>query len=205
MNLMKSLKKFQQSIALLHKENGLFSYRVLWLGIIGVLMLVFGSVFNGNVVEPMEQSQLLTEKTAEKVPEKAAAQSESGESGLESKLVRILSQVKGAGHVAVNINFAGSERQEYAKNKVNETKTTQEKDTSGGVRTTTESKESEQILLSKEAGTDKPIVLEQVHPEIKGVLVVAEGAASSAVKANLTKAVATGLGIPSYKITVLPQ
>jgi stage III sporulation protein AG len=36
-------------------------------------------------------------------------------------------------------------------------------------------------------------------------LVIAEGAADSAVKASLTKAVEAGLGLPAYKITVLPQ
>jgi stage III sporulation protein AG len=81
----------------------------------------------------------------------------------------------------------------------------QEKDPAGGVRTTTETKENQQILLGKENGTDKPVMVREIKPPIKGVLIIAEGAYDSTVKANLTKAVEAGLGIPSYKITVLPQ
>ena len=48
-------------------------------------------------------------------------------------------------------------------------------------------------------------MVREYKPEIKGVLIVAEGANDSTVKASLTRAVELGLGIAPYKITVLPQ
>ena len=206
MKILEKLLNFQQSFGNIKKENHIFSYRVLWLGVIGILLIVFGSVFDGTGFKAAEKENTLVEKeVGEQNTKLLATKADLSEEVLEAKLVKILSQVKGAGKVSVNIAFVNSEQQQYAKNKTNETKTVQEKDTAGGVRTTTESKDSEQILLSKEAGSDKPIVISKVYPEIKGVIVVAQGASNSTVKANLTKAIETGLGIASYKITVLPQ
>lgn len=127
------------------------------------------------------------------------------EEALEAKLANLLSQVKGAGAVAVSVTLESGTAQEYAKNTVRESRTTQERDTAGGVRTTIETKESEQVLLSRENGTDRPVMVKETKPAVKGVLVIAEGAGDSAVKASLTRAVEAGLGIPPYKITVLPQ
>ena len=59
-------------------------------------------------------------------------------------------------------------------------------------------------LLRQCNGADRPVMVREAKPTIKGVLVIAAGAADSAVKANLTRAVEAGLGIPTYKITVLP-
>jgi stage III sporulation protein AG len=124
---------------------------------------------------------------------------------MEAKLANLLSQVKGAGAVAVSITFEGGSTQEYARNTVRESRTIQERDTAGGTRTTTENKENDQVLLSRENGSDRPVMVREIRPAVKGVLVIAEGAADSTVKASLTRAVEAGLGIPPYKITVLPQ
>lgn len=184
-------------------QNHGLNIRVVWLGLIGILLLIFGSFFDGNLLsskivpisETKEDSTIITSKSMDASYEK----------NLENKLTQLLSRTKGAGNVAVSITVEGSARQEHEKNIVKETKTVQEKDTSGGIRTTTEIKENQQVLVNKENGVDKPVMLREINPEIKGVLVIADGAGDSVVKANLTKAVETGLGIASYKITVLPQ
>lgn len=124
---------------------------------------------------------------------------------LEAKLANLLSQVKGAGSVTVQVTLAAGASTEFAKNATTESRTIQEKDPSGGVRTTTENKKNEQVLLAKENGIDKPVIVNETKPVVKGVLVIAEGAGDSSVKANLTKAVETGLGIAAYRVTVLPQ
>ncbi len=124
---------------------------------------------------------------------------------LEAKLANLLSQVKGAGSVTVQVTLAAGASTEFAKNATTESRTIQEKDPSGGVRTTTENKKNEQVLLATENGIDKPVIVNETKPVVKGVLVIAEGAGDSSVKANLTKAVETGLGIAAYRVTVLPQ
>lgn len=179
-------------------KEGVVSARLVVLGLVGVALIVAGSLYDASPAKPRPAAP------AEPVRQQASA-ARSYEEALEAKLANLLSQVRGAGAVAVNITLENGSSQEFAKNTVKESRTIQERDTSGGIRTTSETKESEQVLLSRESGADRPVTVREMRPAIKGVLVVAEGAADSNVKASLTRAVEAGLGIPSYKITVLPQ
>lgn len=202
---LEKLKNFQQDFLNSLKKTNILNTRIVWLGVIGVLLLIFGSVFDGNMLKSsmVDEAPVKQEKSRESIA--LPAMGTNDEKFLEEKIARLLSSVKGAGNVMASVTLEGSARQEHAKNITKESKIIEEKDTSGGIRTTSESKESEQVLLSKESGTDKPVMVSESKARIKGVLIVAEGANDSVVKANLTKAVETGLGIASYKITVLPQ
>ena len=179
-------------------KEGAVNTRLIWLGLLGISLLLLGSFYEQSTVKPQTSVSAETAKNP-------VVTNRSYEEALESKLANLLAQVKGAGAVSVNIMLESGSMQEHAKNVTKEIKTVQEKDTSGGVRTTTETKETEQVLLSKENGADRPVMVREYKPVIRGVLVVAEGANDSAVKANLTRAVEYGLGIPPYRITVLPQ
>lgn len=179
-------------------KDGVINMRLIMIGLLGVGLLVAGGVFDRQIPKaPVENT-----KDIKLAP---ANVSRSYEEVLEAKLANILSQVKGAGSVVINITLESTGAQEHAKNVIKENKVIQEKDTSGGLRTTTESKESEQILMSRENSADHPVMVRETKPTIKGVLVIADGAQDSIVKANLTKAVEAGLGVAPYKITVLPQ
>jgi len=179
-------------------KDGVINTKLIWLGIIGVILLLAGGVLDNLSTKPRAE-------VAPEVIKSVLPVNSSYEEVLEAKLTNILAKVKGAGAVTVNITLENSITQEHAKNIVKESKIIQEKDTSGGIRTTTETKESEQILMGKENGADRPVIAREIKPSIKGVLVTAEGAYDSTVKANLTKAIEAGLGIPPYKITVLAQ
>lgn len=202
---LEKLRNFQQEFLISLKKTNILNTRIVWLGIIGVLLLVFGSVFDGNVLKSSMIDEVPARQEKNRESTALPATGTNDEKFIEEKIARLLSSVKGAGNVMASVTLEGSARQEHAKNITKESKVIEEKDTSGGVRTTSENKESEQILLSKESGTDKPVMVSESKARIKGVLIVAEGANDSVVKANLTKAVETGLGIASYKITVLPQ
>lgn len=178
-------------------REGVLNTKLLILGGFGALLLVAGGIFDSP------STQVKVRNTD--MPQAMQNANRSYEDVLEGKIANLLSQVRGAGAVSVSVTLESSGSVEHAKNIVRETKTIQEKDHSGGIRTTTEAKESEQILMSKEGGADRPVMVREYKPVIKGVLIVADGAQESSVKANLTKAVETGLGIPSYKITVLPH
>lgn len=178
-------------------REGVLNTKLLILGGFGALLLVAGGIFDSP------STQVKVRNTD--MPQAMQNANRSYEDVLEGKIANLLSQVRGAGAVSVSVTLESSGSVEHAKNIVRETKTIQEKDHSGGIRTTTEAKESEQILMSKEGGSDRPVMVREYKPVIKGVLIVADGAQESSVKANLTKAVETGLGIPSYKITVLPH
>lgn len=186
------------------RETRLAQPRAVWLGAIGVLLLVCGGLFDGSWTAPATRQEQAPQAA---LPQVAAPAGEAAaeERALEEKLAALLSKVRGAGHVSVSVTLADDGAQRHAANTMKETKTVEEKDTSGGVRTTSESKESVQVLLRKDSGADRPVSVLKTRPRVQGVLVVAEGASDSAVKARLTEAVRTGLGVASHKIEVLPQ
>ena len=181
-------------------RDGVINMKLIMIALLGVALLVAGGLLNQEPVRNLSHSANDSLRSAP-----APLANRSYEEGLEAKLANLLSQVKGAGSVAVSITLDYSATQEHAKNLVRESKITQEKYNGGGTRTTTETKESDHILMSKESGADKPVMVRETKPVIKGVLVVADGAYDSSVKANLSKAVEVGLGVPPHKITVLPQ
>jgi stage III sporulation protein AG len=175
------------------------SLRSVLLGALGIGLLMIGTFMSPtksqkeNVPSPPQQVQ------------DVVTNNRSYEEMLEGKLANKLSQIQGVGTVMVTITLESGPQQEYAKNTVRESRLTQEKDNTGGTRVTTETKENDQILTSREAGADRPVIAREIKPQIKGVLIVAEGAADSQIKAQLMRAVESALGTPSYRITVLPQ
>lgn len=181
-------------------RQGVVTTRLIWLSLLGIALLLISHFFEAETVIPHTKEPAETGSRMS-----VSVQAGSYEEILEEKLANLLSKVNGAGTVTVSVTLEAGNTQEHAKNVTKETKTVSEKDTTGGVRTTTEVKETEQVLLTREAGADKPVLVREIKPAIKGVLVVAEGAYDSTVKANLIKAIEGGLGIPPYKITVLPQ
>lgn len=173
--------------------------RFLVLGIVGMFLLIIGGVYDSSPGKPKVVQQ------SEPIVNTPVSSTRNYEEVEETKLSNLLSQIRGAGTVTVNITYETGSTQEHAKNITKESKVIQEKDNNGGARTTTETKENEQVLMSKDNGADHPVMVREIKPVIKGVVVVADGAYDSTVKANLTRAIEAGLGIPSYKITVLPQ
>lgn len=124
---------------------------------------------------------------------------------LEKQLTSVLGKVKDVGEVTVMITLENETQIEPAFNIVSNEKTTQEKDTGGGIRTVTEIQSNQQAVLVRKSGEDEPLVLKQITPQIKGILIVAKGASSSETVEKIVKATSTLLDIPLYKIKVLEQ
>lgn len=151
-------------------------------------------------------------KTAvpEKIPQKSmedmrpiASSLMSMEDVLAKQITDILSQVEGVGHVSVAISLAAGQEQDYAKNVNNQKTIVEEKDTQGGVRVTTEIDEQTEYVLVQ--SRNEPLVLKEKAPEIKGVLVVAEGANDVELKTQLSRAVQSLFDLPAHKIMILPK
>jgi stage III sporulation protein AG len=122
---------------------------------------------------------------------------------LENRLVEILSEIQNAGKVSVMITLKSGGEIIPAKDESISDKTTNEKDMEGGTRTINEKNTSDQVVfMNDQGGTSKPLVLKEVNPDIKGVIIVAEGAKDPKVKLQLTEAVQTVLDVPAYRVSV---
>lgn len=121
---------------------------------------------------------------------------------LESKLENALGKISGAGEVKVMITFDGVTELVLATTKDEKTNSTSNT-TSGGATNTTETTtvSSEPILIT-ENGSTNPIVLMEILPDIKGVIVVAQGADNIRVKLDLLKAVQALLSVESNQVEI---
>ena len=122
---------------------------------------------------------------------------------LETDLSSILSKIQDAGRVSVIITLECGAEIIPAKDESTSEKVTNEKDTSGGTRIINEKTTDDKVVFTAaQGGNSKPLIIKEINPEVKGVIVVAEGAKDSKVKLKISRAVQTVLDIPAYKVTV---
>ncbi|NLN48438.1 MAG: hypothetical protein GX154_04990 [Clostridiales bacterium] len=126
------------------------------------------------------------------------------EENLEKQLSYILGKIDSAGKVSVMITYKSSKELIMDKDKSKNDKITNEKDNDGGIRTINELVTNDKtVTVCEQGGNSKAVITKEINPEIKGVIVVAEGAKDVKVKRKLTDAVQTVLDIPAYRVMVL--
>ena len=108
---------------------------------------------------------------------------------LETKLERMLCSMQGVGRARVMLTFEKSAESIVA---------VDQKLVAGDKSSTNESHPA----TVQSGGKEEPIVLTEVLPTIRGVLVLAEGAANITVKCSIAAAVSTVLGIDETLVEV---
>ena len=116
------------------------------------------------------------------------------EETLEARLEDILSTVRGAGRVRVLVTYATAGERVTA---TVSTRDASSSETSGGTTATRteQSREMRQPATVSTEGGQSPIILVEREPEIRGVIVVAEGAADPTVRLSLQRAVQAVTGV----------
>lgn len=113
------------------------------------------------------------------------------------RLAQTLSQIKGAGNVKVMITYEsnGEIVPAYQQD------ITESGNTSGNQVTYSKTQSNKIITVNQQGGAGALIIKEK-KPEIKGVIVIAEGAADLKVKLSLYKAVQTVLQVNATKVDI---
>lgn len=180
------------------KENKKMIENLMVIFLVGLILLIGASALTKP--RPSNNSlnkQLVLEQTSN---------SENYSKQLERDLKNILSKIAGTGNVDVMITLNTDEEVVAAMDMVQSSTTTNEKDSNGGIRETTQIESNNKVVTSQDSsGQNNPIVLKKVMPEIRGVIVVADGARDPELKYELSSAVQTALGIPAYKVKVIPS
>ena len=120
----------------------------------------------------------------------------------EIRLEQALSSIKGAGKVEVMITYKSGKEIVPAFSSVESTTVTQEEDNNGGTRSINQTDINTQPVTISNSEGSEPLVLKEVEPEIKGVIVIAEGADDIRVKLELLKATQIALGVKSNQVEV---
>lgn len=125
---------------------------------------------------------------------------------MEDRLEKILCKIDGVGEVKVMITYETSTEVVPASNVTKSQQTTKETDTQGGNRVIEQENTSENIVtVSNKDYNNSPIVIKEIKPIIRGVIVVAEGADDPQARNNLIEAVTTIFQIKSHKVKVYDQ
>ena len=123
-------------------------------------------------------------------------------SNLEKNLENILSKIQGVGEVHVFVNYSESSEVVAMYNENSQTSTTEETDTSGGVRKIQETDSQKEIIYQENDGEKVPITQKVIEPKIEGAIITAKGASDANVKTNIIQAVEAVTGLATHKIQV---
>jgi stage III sporulation protein AG len=172
------------------------------LALLGILLIFIGNIFTQKP-DTFENTSVGNTNDDEAVTSSGTVLQYEAEKTLKSDLVKILSQIEGVGRVSVELTYESGPEYELAYDRQVTTSETEERDDAGGIRRISEMSEEYKVVLVKDK-TEQPVIVREIRPKLRGVLVVAEGADNSRVKAMLFNAVQAVLDLPAHKIQVLP-
>ncbi len=119
--------------------------------------------------------------------------------GLEKKLSSVLSNVRGAGRVDVMITHDRSVERIFAYE-------TKSNSSQRGLDEIEQLDREEKIAYKQDSsGARFPVLLKEIHPRAKGVIVIADGADDALVKENLSNALQVILNLPRHNVSVLAR
>ncbi len=178
--------------------------KIIWLTLIiafAILLLIIGN--NGKAGKTPGETVENNDHQILQNNDRSVIESE--EKTLAAVLKNILKEIEGVGDLDVTVRLASSEHEKYAVNTNSSKKTTEEKDQVGGVRSITEYTDSGQLVFTRNGQEETAVVEQTGSSKVAGVLVVAQGAKNSEIKARLFEAVQVALGIEPQKVLVLPK
>lgn len=123
---------------------------------------------------------------------------------IENKLKQILMKVNDIGKVEVMVTLNSSIEDVPLKDETIDAQTTKEQDSAGGSRESNSSnKKEETIFDGSDEGNSKPYIIKQLEPEIRGIVVAAEGGDQPKIQTEIVEAVMVLFDIPANKIKVM--
>ena len=111
---------------------------------------------------------------------------------LEEQLTGLVSRITGNKEVSVFLTLEGGSQYIYASEK---------KETSEKNAETQKSTAEEKFVIVKNGSDEEPVLIAEISPKIKGVVVVCAG--TEQMKSAVKEAVTTALNLPSMKVCVL--
>ncbi|MDR7870009.1 MAG: sporulation stage III protein AG [Tissierellaceae bacterium] len=189
-DLIKKIKKHLENL-----DNKKFIGNIFIILVLSVVLLVMLNGYTSN--DKNKDTTVIKEKSNEY----NNLVKDDYESYIEDKLSEILSKLKGVGSVDVMVTLEDSVEKIPASNVTTTREITNELDAQGGTREVSREDETIQVVNT----SNDVVVLKEVKPSIKGVIVVAEGAEDVVVLETLYEAVKTVLGVTGNKVQIFPS
>lgn len=122
---------------------------------------------------------------------------------LQDKLENTLSKMAGVENIKVLLNYSETSQVIAMYNENTIDSSTEEKDSSGGVRTITQTDVKKEVVFSDENGTTTPVTEKVIMPKIEGAIIMVKGKNDADTKSKIISAVSAVTGLASHKIQVL--
>ena len=168
-----------------------------WLicGLAGLLLLV--------IAAPVKQKE--QKKTQEEVTVQSQELTDDQiRQSYEKQLESVLSQVEGVGTVQVAVAMESTGKKQVEKDSPEDTSTSSEKGDSGTERTSQTVTTGETTVYEDTGdGGQKPYISSSTYPEIRGVIVVAQGGGNPVIVQQIQEAVMALFHIEAHEIKVL--
>ena len=186
---MKATEKLSNALKKMHglSAKKKTQYLAVLLVVAIILAIYFSSLDTGSA-----------QKTDGEAAAGAPAETISSDTEMEDRLKRVLSKVDGVGDVDVIINYESTAERVPAFSEDRQVSKSDSQDTSS--ETTSEKSD---IATVQGNGASEALIVKENQPEVRGVIVVAQGVEDISVRMNLLNAVTTLLNVSADKVEIL--
>lgn len=188
-------------------KNNTYNFIILFL--LGVLILILRNSFSSKSDEVFSNQSGVVAKTGntveEDVQELSGNSQEIYENNMSRELEKLLASIEGVGEVEVMMYFESGEESVPATNMNNSVSKTEEIDTNGGKRDTTQNTNGTIVVMENYDNDTKPFILKKYKPIITGIVVVAEGAKDAKIEFDIVTGVSSLFNIEVNKVKVYPM
>lgn len=202
------LKKFKEGINKdvnqKKKVENLVFFLILLIIVVVAINLIWSPKEKNNNTVINSEKQFVTYDTNTSVLAKSddVTNNQTQEYILKKELENILSKIEGAGNVQVLITYTESSQIKAMYNENIKESTTEETDSSGGIRTIEQTDNSKEVVYTEDNGKKVPITEKIIMPKIEGAIILAEGASDAVIKNSIIQAVEAVTGLSTHKIQV---
>ena len=173
---------------------------VVFIIIIIITIIAINCILKDKKTSNKDSESISTKKLASSETQKIEDFEDSND--LSKKLENILRKINGVGEVSVFINYSESSEVVAMYNQNSKSSSTEETDTSGGIRKIEQTDTQKDIVYQENNGEKTPITQKIIQPKIEGAIVTAKGAGDVNVKASIIQAVEAVTGLATHKIQV---
>ncbi len=196
-----------------HKDDAKSGNKMRWLliiGLIGVMILILNSFLTTQKLENLNDGRA-SPQPPEEVNETFLKQDENTsiftetEHHYEQRIKEILEKIVGVGDVEVMVTVDSTEEIIVHKDLRETNQQTEERDIKGATRSISDITRSGELVLRGSGDNEQPVILKTVQADIRGIIVVANGAENATVKNLILKAVTQGLDVPAHRVSISPR
>lgn len=176
-----------------------------------IINMLIGIFCIGLLIVLLFDEQKEVEETPKSITPNTGYKDEINESltygdAIEKRLELEFSKIEGVGQVEVMVTMRTKGEIILNKDMPYNTTSTIEEDDAGGTRESNEIQQQQATVLTKKSdGSEEPMVVKELLPEVNGILIIAEGGDNPIVKNNLINASKVLLDLPAHKIEVMKR